>query len=116
MAGIMGEINRSAVILNPKAPFLEWMASISEFSVSHLEHSRESQEPCVYLVKENEDSCDIVMQREWAFLFERELAGWDTRESSWPQDRNLRMFRKWFDIQVHLLVFNVVDETILDRD
>jgi len=112
----MSEINRSAVILSPKAPFLEWMASVSDFSVSELECSSEDQERCVYLVKENEDSRDIVVQREWAYLFERELAGWDTRETCWPKSRSLGMFRKWFDIQVHLLVLDLVDELIFDRD
>ena len=112
----MGTINRSAVILRAKSPYLEWQASVSDFSVECLLELSKDQEPVVYLVRENEDSHEAVIKKEWSDLFESELAGWYTSEAMWPQDRNLRMFRKWFEVEVYLLVMNQAVGSVYDSD
>ena len=112
----MGSINRSAVILRAKSPCLEWQASVSDFSIEDLLKFSSSQEPVVYLVRENEDSHEAVIKKEWSHLFESELFGWVTDETMWPQDRNLRMFRAWFEIEVFLLVVNQVEGPVYDSE
>lgn len=108
----MASINRSAVILRAKTPFLEWQSSTSEINVEELLALSKEQEPVVYLVQENEDSHEEVIKKEWSHLFESELFAWDTDEAMWPQDRSLEMFGEWFEIEVFLLV---VDQVVFDE-
>jgi hypothetical protein len=49
-----------------------------------------------------------------AEVFERELFGW--RESAWPKDRDLSMFRKWFEIQLHSIVEDLCGYEIADDE
>ena len=35
------------------------------------------------------------------------LVDWYTDESLWPKKRSLKMFREWFDIQYHSMVWDL---------
>ena len=52
------------------------------------------------------------VRRSHCFIFELELWGWITAEELWPQKRNWRMFKEWFDIEINSEVFDLVDGRI----
>lgn len=43
-------------------------------------------------------------------IFEVELESWCLDESSWPGERDLRVFKEWFEVEVHLVVTDLVDD------
>jgi hypothetical protein len=107
-------INRGALIVRPKQPFLDWAARLDD---SGIVPDAEGEQT-VYLIPEFEDDqeASAVLKRIYAEVFERELWGWHTDESAWPQNRTLAMFREWFDIELHSVVEDIVGEELIDDE
>ena len=47
-----------------------------------------------------------------SWLFEFQLASWTDDESAWPSDRDLKMFREWFRVDIHSVVIDAGDDDI----
>ncbi|MHC1698751.1 MAG: hypothetical protein AB9919_11970 [Geobacteraceae bacterium] len=108
-------VNRGLVIATAKEPFREWLRSLPDPTDVSLE---EINEDCTaYLIPEFEDDAqrDRVLKKFFILIFEDQLAGWWTREEDWPQKRDVRTFRKWFDLQFHAVVEDLVDGVLFDE-
>ncbi len=42
-------------------------------------------------------------------IFEEQLNGWWTEKSAWPENRDLTLFKEWFDVEFHSAVLDLVD-------
>ena len=102
-------LNRSAVVMRPAQPYLDWARSVSRDGDGVAPGPHDEQ--TVWLVPEIEDEneCDEVLQAGWQALFANMLGEWSTLESEWPQNRTYEMFREWFEIDVHSMVIDLVD-------
>ena len=47
-------------------------------------------------------------------LFRIELSSWYEDEALWPQDRSLKAFWEWFDVEVHSTLLDTVDTDIMN--
>jgi hypothetical protein len=45
-------------------------------------------------------------------IFEVELQGWYLEQKHWPKHRSLKMFREWFDVELHSMVIDVTGAPI----
>ena len=83
-------LNRSAVIVKPLRPYLEWAKKddAKELADSVFENLR--SEPHVYLLPEHEDPTaqQEVLAESWPALFEAMLEGWVTDEGVLAQGPN----------------------------
>jgi hypothetical protein len=111
-------VNRGAVILKYKDPFLKW---ISEADPS--EHKAEitaedaNQERTVYLISdEDAENVDGWIRENYETLFEAELEGWYTDEALWPRKRNHKVFMEWFDVECHSVILDTVGGDIYDDE
>ena len=103
----MRVVNRAAVIVRPKEPYIRWAASIDEeapVQVKELEGK-----VSIYLVPESRSGQGETAPLKSFFqeIFELELESWYTDEDAWPEVRDLRTFRKWFDIIGESLVVDL---------
>ncbi len=98
----MGVLNRSAAVIKPRQPYLDWAKRDDTTGVAELVFETLRREPHVYLVPEHEDaeSEQAVLEKYWPHLFEAMLAGWLTDERQWPKQRTRTMFQEWFDVQM----------------
>ena len=64
------------------------------------------QEPTIYLIPE----CDTNQDR-----LRQQLAGWFTDATSWPQDRSLGIFCRWFEFQHHSMMVDLCDAPLIDK-
>ena len=81
-------LNRAALILRYKQPFVDWINAADPSPTSHtLTLAEANQEHTVYLV-EVEDKDDLAewLARHHEELFEQELNGWYTDPALWPRD------------------------------
>lgn len=109
----MQSVNRAAVIVKPKEPFVDWLNSLPD---DGREYTLEmiSIENSTFLVPEYdipEEALEYV-RKNHDFIFEWELWGWATDEELWPQKRNWKMFKEWFDIEINSEVFDLVNGRI----
>ena len=95
-------LNRGALIVRPKQPYLDWAASLDDSGVV----PDPEDEQTVYLIPEfdDDDEASEILEDIYAEVFERELHGWHTDEAAWPQNRTFAMFKEWFDVELHSVV------------
>jgi hypothetical protein len=107
-------LNRAVLIVRPKQPFLDWAAQVDD---SGLVPNVEGEQT-VYLVPEfeNDNAGQRILRLVYAEVFERELYSWHTDESAWPENRSLAVFRKWFEIELHSIVEDLCDFTLVDDE
>jgi hypothetical protein len=95
-------LNRTALIVRPKEPLIEWARSLDTDGVL----PSTAGEQTVYLVPDFDDDrgFERVLKQVWSEIFERELEGWYVDEAVWPARRTLAMFKKWFSIEYHTVI------------
>ena len=106
-------VNRSAVLVQPRAPFLEWAEKHGEGMPYPTGGERS-----VYLLpsfEEDLESEDLVL-RFFDIIFEAELESWITDPKTWPTERSYESFREWFDVEHHSIVEDLVDDDPLADD
>jgi hypothetical protein len=88
-------LNRAALILRYKQPFVDWINVADPSPTSHtLTLAEVNQEHAVYLVEvEDEDELAEWLARHHEALFEEELRGWYTDPALWPRDGRSRCSR-----------------------
>jgi hypothetical protein len=109
----MQSVNRTAVVIRPKQPFVDWLNSVpGESSDNTLE--RISSENTTFLIPEffGHNESLVYIKKIYDQIFEFELFGWYTDEDLWPEKRTWKMFQEWFDIEMNSEVFDLVDEYI----
>jgi hypothetical protein len=103
---MMEMLNRSAVIVKPRQPYLEWARRDDAEGLAESVFETLRKEPTAYLLPEYEDPSSEreVLEEFWPVLFEAMLVGWVTDEASWPKNRTFGMFQEWFDVQMSSIV------------
>lgn len=108
------KINRFAVTLIPTEAFLEWANSCpSEKAMTIAEMQRE---PTVYLIPEGRSEPESYVRRHYKAMFEEELNSWYTDPEMWPTDLSFKMFKKFFDVQVSTMVFDLGKGMIIKEE
>lgn len=107
-------LNRAALIVRPKEPFISWATSIDDDGIG----PEVGGEHTVYLIPESDDDrgFERVLKKVWAEIFERELEGWYVDESLWPQNRTYAMFKKWFSIECHTIIEDLCASPLEDDE
>ncbi len=113
----MGLLNRSAIIVRPRRPYLEWAKRDDSGDVAEEVFESLRSEPHVYLLPEYDDAVSQkeVLEDFWPAVFAAMLAGWVTNDALWPKRRNFQMFQDWFEIQIGSAVEDLyLDEPLKD--
>jgi len=110
---MMQVINRTAVVIRPKQPFVDWLNSIPDEDIDFT-LERVSKDNITYLIPEydNPDEALACIKEIYSYIFKFELFGWYTDEEPWPKNRTWKMFQEWFEIEINSEVFDLVDEAI----
>ena len=109
----MHSINRTAITIKPKQPFIDWINTPPDDSHNYtLEEITRDNTTFLIPQYDNPDSITRYIRKHYSFLFEWELWGWITDETYWPNNRTWKVFQEWFEVQVSSEVFDMVDKTI----
>ena len=111
----MLEINRSVLIVKPKQPYLDWANSLPNPTPVTLEQLRD--DCSAYLVREIMDPAEeqTVLKDCYREIFDAALFGWVMDQELWPKKRDLKMFKQWFDVEFHSLVFDLCESDEIGR-
>jgi len=112
-------INRAVVTLKAKQPFLDWLESLPDRAPGEtfsLEAINDDQ--TAFLIPEFEDSADAVKYIESIApaIFQDQLESWWTDDTHWPKDPTLKMFYEWFDVNIHSIVVDTLEEDVEKTD
>lgn len=111
-------VNRAAVILKLKKPFVEWVNKSDPYDKDFKISLEEANlERTVYLIHENDaENLDQWIKLNFSQLFESELEDWYTDESLWPKKRTRKMFDEWFSVECHSVITDTVGTQIFDDE
>ena len=59
---------------------------------------------------------DELLERFFDLIFEEQLNGWWTEQNDWPKERDLATFKKWFEVEFHSVVLDLVDAPLQDDE
>ncbi len=112
----MGLLNRSAVVVRPREPYLRWSKQDDTTGVAEPVYEKLRREPIVYLLYERGDGEDPAdrIRAAWADVFEAMLECWVTDPEMWPPNRTWEMFTEWFETQVCESVHDLMVEEPLE--
>jgi hypothetical protein len=110
----MATLNRSAVVVKPKQPLLDWLHAADPTS-QDLSLRDLVREPTIYLFPECDTQAELddALRERCEEIFTQQLAGWFNDETTWPQDRALEVFRRWFDFQYHSMLVDLCDDPLV---
>lgn len=105
-----GNLNRSAIVIKYKQPFLDWLNS----QESDFQFDPASRESNIYLLPdlETHEAMEKWLQKNFDLLFTEELFGWYMNDECWPQNRTYNLFRDWFDYSLHTMIFDTLKSPI----
>ncbi|WP_445736242.1 hypothetical protein [Mariniflexile sp.] len=95
-------INRYAIVLKPKQPLFDWVNNLYPDDEKIVEVLRSN----VYL-KNEDDDLEKWLQKKYDKLFMMELDSWHTNKKEWPQKRNYKMFKQWFQVDISDMVYDL---------
>lgn len=116
-------LNRASVTLKPKRPLVDWLHKIDR-SIGNDPigaHDPLNEPGDVFLIPGDEviDSREDAVkwiEKSWANFFEFELGKWVIDDQLWPKKRTLTLFREWFDIEYHSMVWDLGSEPLSTED
>ncbi len=109
----MYAVDRSIVVVKPKEPFLKWLKSTPGYELEiSLDQLR--SDCTAFLVPEFPDPEDAInyIDDRCLEIFEMELASWYEDRGVWPDNRSLKLFWEWFDVEVHSTLIDLVEGEI----
>jgi len=79
-------LNRSAIAVTPKQPFLDWLNSVEADNTLTLDQL----EKTLYLMPDYEDpeEAENLLKEGYEGIFNRELFAWHIGQKSWPKERS----------------------------
>ena len=109
----MDLINRSAIVVRPGQPFLNWLHRVDPTS-AHLTLDDLRRQPTIYLLPEcdSEEQALEFLREISSEIFEEQLNGWYRVPSVWPSQRDLTTFRTWFEIGFHTTIVDLCDDPV----
>ena len=107
-------LNRSALVVKPKQPFLDWLHTADPTSLG-LSLQEVVQEPTIYLIPECDTKAEVdeALRELCKKIFIEQLAGWFDDRTTWPRDRGFDAFCKWFDFQHHSMLVDLCGEPLI---
>ncbi|MBN2149443.1 MAG: hypothetical protein JW726_18790 [Anaerolineales bacterium] len=112
----MKMINRTAVVIKPRQPFLDWINHTPQLGLTSPVTMEELLDDCDTILLPDTNSreeAEELLEPLKPDLFEMQLEEWLREPGAWPQDRSAATFDHWFALEVHSMVLDFVEEPIL---
>jgi hypothetical protein len=93
-------INRSAIIIKPLQPFIDWCSNLYPDDLDDISATR------TYLISEDIEDIDSWLGKKFDKIFTLELESWHPNKKEWPKKRNYKMFKEWFQIDISTMVYD----------
>ncbi|HEY2721658.1 MAG TPA: hypothetical protein VGI82_08035 [Chitinophagaceae bacterium] len=102
-------VKRTAIVINPKNPFYDWLKSIDPNDTSAMDANSD-----VYLLRdfETESEMESWLKRNFDLIFSDQLNNWYVDEKLWVTNRTFKMFKEWFDYSLHTMIWDTVQGDI----
>ena len=111
-------LNRDLIVVRLKQPFVDWVNESGPYpDDSRMTLDEVNEDVSAFLIHDSaSEDMEGWLDEFYLLLFEAILEEWYVDEALWPQDRTLALFKQWCDVEVHSMVFDLVDGPIVDDE
>jgi hypothetical protein len=112
-------LNRHMITLVHKQPFLDWLMSADPHPLTSITLDSLRNDSPAYLIPDDVDGTEDAVkwvEKRWRMFFEYILSEWLIDESLWPKKPSLKMFREWFDVEFHSMIWDLGTAPFLLED
>lgn len=102
-------IDRIAIILKPKKPFVDWANKL------YPGDPLDEDEINTYLIDENQD-VETWLKKKFDKIFEIELEAVHLNKKEWPQNRSYKIFNEWFHVEISTIIYDLEKTPISKGD
>lgn len=101
----MKTINRTAIYIGPKQPYVDWANS---FDDGGPKLNPEDAHGVTFLIPDtyDETSFENWLKKNFKEIFQQELDSWMMDEEAQPKRLTYKLFNEWFDVKVSGLTFD----------
>jgi len=105
-------LNRDAIIVLPKKPFLDWVNYTDPENPMTLEELRDM--PNIYLIPETDtpEEKEKYLEKNCQKIFKHELFGYWTDEEAHPKDLSLKVFKEWFEYEFSEMIADTLSKSL----
>lgn len=111
-------LNRSAFVVLPRQPFVDWTNQLDvdadglHQQMTLQEHRKEGT---VYLINEVNSEVEFTSALDncWLKIFQNELSAWDELGDEWPHELSFENFQLWFDVHHQIIAMDLSDQPLL---
>jgi hypothetical protein len=103
-------VRRSALVIKPKKPFLDWLISIDGDNKTIDLISDQD----VYLLPDFDEIRQLEnwLKKNFDQIFCDQMNNWYIDETLWVQKRTFKTFKDWFDFTLHTMIWDTLEEPI----
>lgn len=106
----MYEVKRVAAVVKPTAMMLQWIKEKTDINQKlTIENLRTDCLTLLIPAFKGPKQAETFIKDIYPGIFENELLAWGITENKWPKERTYDLFKEWFDIELHSLVFDIGD-------
>jgi len=111
-------LNRDLIVVRLKQPFVDWVNEADPYpDGSSMTLDEVNKDISAFLIHDSaSQDVERWLKEYYLLLFEAILEEWYVDEALWPRDRSLALFKRWCDVEIHSMVFDLVDEPIVDDE
>lgn len=102
-------INRSAIVLKPQQPFLDWYYKLYPEDMG-MDYIKETN---IYLVSEEIDDLEQWLKKKFDRFFKLQLEDYHYNKKQWPQRRTYKMFAEWFQVDIAPDIYDTEKRPVL---
>ena len=109
----VSSIDRCVAIIKPRKPFLDWLQSLPDWDLDVT--LKDIRSDCMAILIPESDSGEEALdyiRHNYHTFFEMQLHDWRRDNRLWPEKLTLSMFRGWFDVEIHSLVHDALNEEL----
>ena len=92
----MKTINRTAITIPPKQPFIDWANSFEDGE----KYGADKPHVATILIPDtyDESNFETFLKKNYKQLFDEDFESWMTDPNNWPDIKGYKMFEGWFEI------------------
>ena len=104
-AASLRQINRAAILVRPKEPFINWLRSVAHYEdlpdgefEDFVQFVSRRMGPYLISKEDTEQAGDRVVKRYFEQIFKNELTKVYWERHNWPDVTSYDVFREWFSV------------------
>jgi len=111
-------LNRDLIVVRLKQPFVDWVNEADPYpDGSRMTLQEVNEDLPTFLVHDYAcEDLEAWLEQYYQPLFEELLEQWYVDDALWPQQLTLALFKAWCDIEIHSMIFDLVDEPLVDDE